>query len=180
MDSLTFTILYLSFTYLLVGIVWIVTTPLKRLATFTLPVSRTLQVALNSMHIVSGLFFPLHVPYDIPIRSFGLTILTVGAVLAVWAKVTMKSNWGFPGIHTISIQKYLVTDGPFQYTRNPIYLGIILMCFGMAIALKSAFIFLIFILYYYFQNKIQSEEDALIKHFGKDYIEYCSEVPRFI
>jgi protein-S-isoprenylcysteine O-methyltransferase Ste14 len=65
-------------------------------------------------------------------------------------------------------------------TRNPIYVGIILMCFGMAIALKSAFIFLIFILYWYFYTIIQKEEEALVKHFGKDYIEYCSEVPRFI
>ena len=180
MDPLTFTILYISAAYLLIGVVWITTTPWQRYATITMPSARILQIVVNFMHIISGLLFPLPIPFDIPVRSFGLTLLTVGTILAIWAKLTMKTNWGFPGIHTISIQKYLVKDGPFQFTRNPIYVGIILMSFGMAIALKSAFIFLIFLVYSYFYNKIQKEEDALAKHFGKDYIEYCTDTPRFI
>jgi protein-S-isoprenylcysteine O-methyltransferase Ste14 len=180
MDPLTFTILYISAAYLIIGVVWITTTPWQRYATITMPSARILQIVVNFMHIISGLLFPLPIPFYIPVRSFGLTLLTVGTILAIWAKLTMKTNWGFPGIHTISIQKYLVKDGPFQFTRNPIYVGIILMSFGMAIALKSAFIFLIFLVYSYFYNKIQKEEDALAKHFGKDYIEYCTDVPRFI
>lgn len=180
MDPLVFTLLYISVAYLLVGATWITTTPWKRLATITLPSSRLLQVVINFMHIMSGLLFPLPIPFDIPMRSFGLTLLTVGTVLAVWAKITMKSSWGFPGIHAISVQKYLVKDGPFQYTRNPIYVGIILMSFGMAVAMESAFIFLIFFVYSYFFSKIQQEEKALAQHFGKEYIEYCSDVPRFI
>lgn len=180
MDSLTFTLFYICGTYLIIGIVWIVTTAWKRLATLTMPSARILQILINATHILSGVFFPLPLPLDVPVRSFGLTVLTIGAVLAIWAKLIMKTNWGFPGIHTISIQKYLVKEGPFQYTRNPIYVGAILMSFGMAIAMKSAFIFLIFVVYNYFSNKIQSEEEVLAKHFGKDYIEYCSEVPRFM
>ena len=180
MDSLTFTLFYLSGAYLLVGIVWLGTTSWGRIRLLSFPVTRILQIFINLTHIISGLFFPLAIPFDIPVRSFGLTVLTVGVILAIWAKLTMKGNWGIPGVHSIAIQKYLVKDGPFQYSRNPIYVGIILKCFGMAIAMKSAFIFLIFILYWYFYAIIQKEEEVLVKHFGKDYIEYCSEVPRFI
>ena len=169
MDPLIFTLLYLSVSYFLVGLVWIISTPWKRLRLLSFPPSRNLQIAINLTHIISGLLFPLAMPFDIPIRSFGLTMVTVGLVLMIWAKLTMRNNWGIPGIHSIVTQKFLVKEGPFQYTRNPIYVGIILMCFGMAIALKSAFIFLIFFLYWYFYSIIQKEEKALANHFEKDY-----------
>lgn len=182
MDSLTFTLIYICIAYLLIAFMWVTTTPFTSLISLRMTSwsTRGLQVVVNLLHFISAIFFPLLLPFDVPIRSFGLTILTVGVVLAIWAKLTMKGSWGIPGVHRIEKQKYLVKDGPFVYTRNPIYVGIILMSFGMAIALKSVFIFLVFVLFQYFYSKIIAEESALAKHFGKEYIEYCTDVPRFI
>lgn len=180
MDPLYFTLAYITVAYLTVSVVWILTTPLG-MSIWT----RDLKGALLSScvqltHLLSGLFFPLPLPFDIPMRSFGLTLVTVGAVVAVWAKLTMRENWGIPGIHDQGRQRELVTQGPFRYTRNPIYLGIIFMSFGMAVAMKSAFIFLVFVLYNYFYAKIEREESALASKFGSRYINYCSETPKFI
>ncbi|HNQ31150.1 MAG TPA: isoprenylcysteine carboxylmethyltransferase family protein [Candidatus Woesebacteria bacterium] len=179
-DTLTFSLVYIALGYLVVGTVWIITTPTKRLCMLGFPATRALQVALNLLHILSGLFFPLALPFDIPIRSLGLTFLTVGVIFAVWAKLTMKESWGVPGQHDEIIQNKLVIEGPFSFSRNPIYLGIILMCFGMAIALKSVFVFFVLILYVYLLKHIQQEEKMLVKHFGADYREYRAQVPRFI
>ena len=182
MDSLTFTLMYIALAYTGIGIVWVVTTPLSALISARIVSwnTRVLQIGINVLHFVSAIFFPLPLPFDVPIRSFGLTILTVGMVLAIWAKITMKENWGMPGIHAIARQKQLVKIGPFAYTRNPIYVGIVLMSFGMAIALKSPFVFLVFVLFSYFYHTILKEENALAQHFGEEYIHYCSDVPRFI
>lgn len=181
MDPLSFSLAYIALAYLVVACVWVTTTPIHRLVSLQLSWStRGLLVFVNLLHFVSGILFPIPLPLDVPIRSFGLTILTVGLVLAVWAKLTMKQNWGVPGVHEIANQKYLVKDGPFSYTRNPIYVGLILMSFGMAVALKSVFIFLIFVLYNYFYRHILEEEKLLVKHFGKEYLEFSTDVPRFM
>jgi len=180
MNSLTFSLIYLSIGLIIVALVWIITTPISRLFSKTLPITRLLQISINLAHVLSGILFPLPLPLDIPIRSLGLTIFTIGVCIAIWAKIVMKDSWGYPGMHLIDKQKILITTGPFEFTRNPIYLGIIIASLGMAVALKSAFIFLVFILYIVFQNSIKEEEKQLTKHFGKKYLDYCDKVPRFI
>ncbi len=180
MDPLYFTLGYIAVCYVVVSLVWLVTSPWRKLLVSGGFLSRALQVSVNLTHLASGLFFPLPLPLDIPIRSLGLTILTIGAFVAIWAKVTMKGTWGMPGTHDSRSQRSLTIDGPFRYSRNPIYLGIMLMSFGMAVSLKSAFIFLIFVLYNYFYSQILKEESILVKAYGDGYINYSSETPRFM
>ena len=67
----------------------------------------------------------------------GIIILWCGIILAAWAKIVMKTNWGRPGQHDIRKQHTLVTGGPFGYTRNPIYLGLILVFLGFELAMQS-------------------------------------------
>lgn len=181
MDTLTFSIGYITIGALVVFVVWVFTAP-KHTQFLSLQVRLTtaIQIAVNALHFASGLWFPLAFPLDIPVRSLGLTIFTVGVVFAVWAKFAMGTNWGLPGVHKIAHQDTLVTEGPFSYSRNPIYTGLILMSLGIGVALKSAFIFIVFILYIYFLKKIQEEEKQLEVHFGKEYEAYTQKVGRFI
>lgn len=181
MDSITFTFFYLFIGLVVLVGVWVSTSPFRKLVgEFPLRNTALLQVSINLIHVVSGVFFPLPIYFDIPVRSLGLTIFTVGLVVACSAKIIMKENWGVPGIHDVTTQKNLVIRGPFSYSRNPIYLGIILISFGLSIALKSTFIFLIFILYNHFFAQVKKEEKNLEKIFGNEYRTYCIHVPRFI
>lgn len=181
MSTLTFSLLYIALGCVALFGTWILsTTPERKFLSLRPRTTGAIQVIVNVCHLLSGVFFPLPLPYDIPVRSFGLTLFTVGVVLAIWAKLTMKENWGFPGFHNISIQKRLITTGPFEYSRNPIYMGLILVSFGMAIALKSAFIFLVFVLYSHFYNRIKREEKQLDEFFSAAYQSYCNKVERFI
>jgi len=73
----------------------------------------------------------------------------------------------------------LTTTGPYAYTRNPLYLGSMLIAFGFAVAAHSWWTALalavLFALIYL--PTIRSEEEFLRGHFS-DYGEYSKRVPR--
>ena len=76
----------------------------------------------------------------------------------------------------------LVTVGMYRYSRNPMYLGLVLLniaatiFFGtwLGVIIVVAFIFLLNLL------QIIPEEEALIDIFGEEYIDYKKKVRRWI
>jgi protein-S-isoprenylcysteine O-methyltransferase Ste14 len=75
----------------------------------------------------------------------------------------------------------LTMTGPYAYTRNPLYLGSMLIAFGFAVAAHSWWIALalavLFALIYL--PTIRSEEEFLRGHFS-EYDEYARRVPRLL
>jgi protein-S-isoprenylcysteine O-methyltransferase Ste14 len=75
----------------------------------------------------------------------------------------------------------LTTTGPYAHTRNPLYLGSMLIAFGFAVAAHSWWIALalavLFALIYL--PTIRSEEEFLRGQFS-DYDEYAKRVPRLL
>jgi protein-S-isoprenylcysteine O-methyltransferase Ste14 len=75
----------------------------------------------------------------------------------------------------------LTTTGPYAHTRNPLYLGSMLIAFGFAVAAHSWWIALalavLFALIYL--PTIRSEEEFLRGQF-RDYDEYAKRVPRLL
>lgn len=131
--------------------------------------------------VVNFLFFPLPpTRFDQILIVFGLVIFIIGGVLAVWAKLTMGKSWH----HAIKLhskqEDKMITTGPFAFSRNPIYLGFLLMAFGFNFTLRSFFIFLVLVLFIILRLVIQKEEKILEDHFGKDYLDYKKRVPRFL
>src|SRR3989339_252026 len=72
-------------------------------------------------------------------------------LFAIWAKLIMGSNWGPPAQHTISRQSILVTSGPFSFSRNPIYLGLLIGMTGYFLTFGSLLILLIAVRFAYLQ-----------------------------
>lgn len=110
----------------------------------------------------------------------GILLALCGSTLAIWAKLTMKQNWGPPAQHEIQKQQKLVTSGPFAYTRNPIYVGLLLLFFGVELALGSFLALLVVPFAYLFYRAVLVEEKLLTKHFGKEFKTYASRVQRFM
>lgn len=123
--------------------------------------------------------FP-HTLFDSSLGVLGLVLYIGGAILAVWAKLIMKKSWGMPAQHDIKRQDQLVTWGPFGYTRNPIYVGLLLMLIGFELTRGSFLIILVIPAFLYFHRSILMEERLLKQHFGKDYLDYKEKVPRYI
>ena len=56
----------------------------------------------------------------------------LGLLLAGWGERTFAAE-GTEILPASPTNKKLVTRGPFRYTRNPMYLGLVLMAFGFAL-----------------------------------------------
>ena len=76
----------------------------------------------------------------------------------------------------------MVTDGPFRYTRNPMYLGLTSLLVAWAFALSSPLTLLSPLLFALFitQFQIVPEERMMREKFGAAYDHYCGRVRRWI
>ena len=113
-------------------------------------------------------------------RFLGI-ILTIAAILLFVQSVRIF-NLRKEKIHPRSISTQIFKDGPFQFSRNPIYLAMFVLLIGVGLTLNS-FWFLysglvVAIMIHY--GVIIPEENYLEKEFGKDYLEYKKTVRRWL
>ena len=178
--------LILQFIVFLIAVIWLSTSPYsipKRIG-LTLPKRRVI-LGLFEWFVIFQIFKIFNFSWkNSPFDSFfiisGLLIVIIGTSLAIWARLTMKNNWGVPAEHDIKRQRELVVNGPFKLSRNPIYVGLLFMLTGIELTLRSYFILLIFPAFIFAEIVIKKEEKLLEKYFGKKYLEYKKRVPRFI
>ncbi len=138
------------------------------------------EAAILVLQILAAIFTPIpQTPFSFLITIAGVAMYIGGFILAIWAKNTMSKSWGVPGEHHKKQDK-LVTEGPFGFSRNPIYLAFMMIYFGFAIAIQSWLIILRIPLAIYFYKSAVREEKNLEKIFGKEYTDYKKRVPRFI
>lgn len=78
--------------------------------------------------------------------------------------------------------RYLVTTGPYAYTRNPMILGLVFILLGIAFLQRSVagLISVPIITGFISLYLVEFEEKALHKRFGKKYDEYSHNVPLLI
>ena len=79
---------------------------------------------------------------------------------------------------------YLITNGPFAYVRNPLYVGNMLVYIGVGVMSMALFPWLIVAAagWFFLQYTIiiTGEEEYLRTRFGEAYGAYCREVHRFV
>ncbi len=76
----------------------------------------------------------------------------------------------------------LVTGGPFRVSRNPMYLGVLLVLVGWAVQLGAPWTLagpVAFVLYIQ-RFQIVPEERVLAMKFGAAYAQYCARVRRWL
>lgn len=105
----------------------------------------------------------------------GLTIEFVSVFLFFRAKTT---------VNPLSPQnsRSLVTKGLYQYSRNPMYLGmlLLLMGFGLWQGQPLGLFFLIGFVWYITRFQIKPEEEILSGLFHDEYRSYCQRVRRWL
>ena len=121
----------------------------------------------GNMHAVEMLIF-----------SFGAAATVAAALLRTWAAAFMRSEVVHdPRVHDTR----LVADGPYRYTRNPLYLGAILMAIGIATAASRSGSLVLMLAIVLFQYRlILREERALKTTQGEGYRCYLERVPRLL
>ena len=110
----------------------------------------------------------------------GFILIAIGESLRMWSVsyaggITRTTNVGAPS---------LCTSGPYGYTRNPLYIGNMVIYSGVVFVAGSLNIFSMlivtwafFIIQYYLI--INLEQNTLIDIFGKEYKNYMNNVPIF-
>lgn len=110
-----------------------------------------------------------------------------GVPLLVWGYLQYRfvggyrgqSGGGGPGLERPPAR--LVTDGPYRYTRNPMYLGHLIFMTGLAITFRSWLAVAILIANaVWFDWRVRGDEKRLQVLFGKPYDDYCGRVKRWI
>tara|TARA_B100000989_G_C19454846_1_gene433529 strand:- start:187 stop:630 length:444 start_codon:yes stop_codon:yes gene_type:complete len=76
----------------------------------------------------------------------------------------------------------LVITGTYKITRNPMYLGMLLIIISFAFYKTSiiSIILIPFFIFYINKFQIEPEELEMRKKFGKEYEDYCKKVDRWI
>ena len=110
---------------------------------------------------------------------YGMPLILVGELIRINAVsyaggVTRTMNVGAPS---------LCTSGPYSRTRNPLYLGNMIIYLGIVLVAGGEYVFILgglVFLYFTFQYMmiISLEEETLKKLFGNEYIAYIENVPR--
>ena len=115
---------------------------------------------------------------------FARIVIAVGALLVFLAAAVR--TWGAAYLRTEVVHdtaqhsEALVADGPFRYTRNPLYLATLLMAAGIGVlASRSGFVFLVLANWIFVYRLIFREEESLLKTQGESYRAYWRAVPRF-
>jgi protein-S-isoprenylcysteine O-methyltransferase Ste14 len=139
-----------------------------------------LFVPLAGLSVVFGWLVPIAGPIDPPWRWLALVPLLGGLALNV-GSAGLFSRIG-TNVVTFNDPGTLVTVGPFRWTRNPMYLGFVLMLLGIAGVVGTASALLGPVVFFVAANfwYIPFEERRAHAVFGDPYDRYSSRVPRWI
>lgn len=109
-------------------------------------------------------------------------LLGVGFVVTIAAIVSFRRAKTTINPLAPETASSLVTSGVFKFSRNPMYLGMLLVLLswflylGSLLNLSAVFLFFLFISHF----QIQPEEQAMQTLFGDQYLEYSGKVRRWL
>jgi len=114
-------------------------------------------------------------------------LMYTGIGLALLGQAVRLATIGFEYIHRGGKNgqvhaRHLVCGGVYGITRNPMYVGNVLIAIGMTMLFGAplGYLLLIPLFLFVYQAIVAAEEAYLSDKFGSEYIAYCSSVNRFL
>jgi len=123
---------------------------------------------------------PITLPQTLWTRYIGWGLIDAGVLLMLWAGLLML--WRKTTVNPYGKPAKLLEEGPFRFSRNPIYLADSLIYLGIALLWASLWPWLLFpaVIVTMQRGVIVHEERLLIQLFGDDYRAYCARVRRWL
>ena len=113
------------------------------------------------------------------VGAAGAVLAAAGAMLAFAAQMSMGSSWRV-GVAE-GATGALVSGGLYRFSRNPTFLGQIILLAGVSLAIPAVPTLLAPLLFLWSASaQIRSEERELKQALGADYSRYLATVPRWI
>lgn len=119
--------------------------------------------------------FPGRMPIALLLLTLALALMLAAAVSFIAARTTINPM-------RPARASTLITGGVFRISRNPIYLGDLLLLAAFAMWLANALNLPVMIAFVWYLNRfqIEAEERALTALFGEQYRAYCARVRRWL
>jgi protein-S-isoprenylcysteine O-methyltransferase Ste14 len=126
------------------------------------------RLRVPSGFLLAGLFAWLSHPTAGSLLC-GVPVSLAGLALRAWAAGCLAKN------------QRLATGGPYAYTRNPLYLGTLLVAAGLSIAARNPALAIVFAAVFagVYLPVVQLEEQHL-RHLFADYAAYAGRVPALL
>jgi protein-S-isoprenylcysteine O-methyltransferase Ste14 len=149
----------------------------SRLILFGPPLAGYLLVVL---HAIPGHWLFLRLWPNTPaVQAAGLVLTVLGCLFAIWARVTLGTNWS--GIPDVKQEHELIVRGPYAFVRHPIYTGILLALAGTFLAAdRSECVLFWGLIAVSYAFKIRQEEHFMNETFPAAYPEYKRHVKALI
>jgi len=112
-------------------------------------------------------------------RAMAAAVCVLRLLVALWARRTLADNWS--GSVALKQGHELIQTGPYRFARHPIYTGILMMCFGTALAGARLHCWLGFLLQCAgLWIKLTKEDSLMLRHFPDAYPAYRARVKAII
>ena len=127
------------------------------------------------------------VAFELALRQGGLVINTWGVPLLLWGflqyrlvgRYRSRLGGGGPGLAVPP--RRIVSEGPYKYLRNPMYLGHLIFMVGLAVTFYSLLAVVLFAFHaVWFHRRVLQDEQHLEEIFGAQYTDYKARVKRWI
>jgi hypothetical protein len=101
--------------------------------------------------------------------ALGLPLAVLGEGIRLWASGHIEKT------------KRLATGGPYAHSRNPLYVGSLLLALGVAVACASPWVVLAVAAYFlaFYPSVMREEAAFLAKKFPEEHAAWVSAVPLF-
>lgn len=122
-----------------------------------------------------GLAIPWRTPLAIGLVILGIALALAGVLAFRKAKTTVNPL-------KPEATSAVVATGIYRFTRNPMYLGMLVVLVGWAVFLANGISFLLLPLFVLYMDRFQigPEERVLSGHFGSEFDNYMKSVRRWL
>lgn len=118
--------------------------------------------------------------FPIWLRWTGAALALVGFALLQWAQLTLGKSWS--DTPRMMREQTLITSGPYQYIRHPIYTAFVLILGSTLLISANWFIGLAWLGMTVLEvaSRISFEESLMLEYFGDQYREYMKKTGRLL
>jgi protein-S-isoprenylcysteine O-methyltransferase Ste14 len=115
-----------------------------------------------------------------PYTYVGVVPIIAGVVLAVVAK--RRFDRAGTTVKPFEQSSAMISEGPFRYSRNPIYLGMFIALFGLFVLLGTLSSTVVIPVFYWVivTQFVRREERHMEEQFGDPYLDYKRRVRRWL
>lgn len=118
-------------------------------------------------------------PLPSALRWFGVAAGVGGALLLFWVHYTLGRNFAAPGV--IQLRQTLITAGPYQWVRHPMYTTFFVISLSTALITANGLIAVLCLFFgVLLPSIVKHEEQTLMEKFGDEYRDYMQRTGRFL